>query len=94
MPKSMKRCADLAHAISKGDMTGRLQIERKDELELLSESLNTMTANLHGMIGGIAGGVNTLTCSSTELAAISQSMSVGAEQPSQNRAGWRLRRNR
>ncbi|MGL1930509.1 MAG: methyl-accepting chemotaxis protein [Desulfotalea sp.] len=77
------KSAELALAISKGDLTQQLDIDQKDEVGQLSASLNSMSKALRAMFIEISGGVNTLTSSSVELSSISSEMSSGAEETSQ-----------
>jgi methyl-accepting chemotaxis protein len=65
-----------------GDLTKRLPVNTADEIGQLSQRFNDFMEKLHTMICDIAKGVNTLSSSSTELSAISQQMSAGAEQTS------------
>jgi methyl-accepting chemotaxis protein len=71
---------DLAQG--EGDLTTRLPVLSKDEIGRLSERFNDFMDKLHTMIKDINRGVGTLSSSSTELSAISQQMSVSAEQTS------------
>lgn len=65
-----------------GDLTTRLPVGSKDEIGQLSQRFNDFMEKLRTMISDIAKGVDTLSSSSTELSAISQQMSAGAEQTS------------
>ncbi len=71
-----------AEAMSRGDLSQKLDIDQKDEIGVLVGALNVMAANLREMFENIAGGIETLTTSSTELSAVSRQMSSGAEQTS------------
>ncbi len=73
---------DFATKMSDGDLTQSLILDQKDEVGILAKTLNSMGSNLRQMFKDIAGGVETLSSSSTELSAISQQMSSGAEQTS------------
>jgi len=72
--------ADFAETMATGDLSKTLDIKRSDEVGKLMESLNNMTAKLSGMIKEITSGVDTLSTSSTDLAAISEQMTQGATQ--------------
>lgn len=67
-----------AKKISEGNFTETLDMNREDELGILSKSLNIMAANLRQMIGQIVQGVETISSSSTELSVISRQMSASA----------------
>ena len=71
---------DLAQG--EGDLTTRLPVVTNDEIGLLAQRFNEFMEKLHSMIRDITKGVETLSSSSTELSAISQQMSAGAEQTS------------
>ncbi|MCG8636937.1 MAG: methyl-accepting chemotaxis protein, partial [Desulfobacterales bacterium] len=66
-----------------GDLTKRLEVRGKDEVGVLSLAFNTFIDKLQAMISDITQGVDTLSSSSTELAAISDQMSSGAGQTSE-----------
>ena len=65
-----------------GDLTKRLRVRGRDEIGVLSGAFNTFIEKLHAMISDITQGVDTLSSSSTELAAISDRMSESAGQTS------------
>ena len=69
-----------AKAIAHGDLTQELDIDQKDEIGILADSLNTMCANLKQMFMDITTGTHTLTSSSTELSAISDQIAANSEQ--------------
>lgn len=73
---------DLARAMAAGDFTQKLNIDRKDEIGALSNALNLMVNDLGAMVKDITMGVGTLASASTELVAISQQMTQGADQTS------------
>ena len=64
-------------AEGEGDLTMRLQVASQDEVGQLSKWFNVFIEKLQGLIKDITGGVDTLSSSSTELAAISEQMSQG-----------------
>ncbi len=65
-----------------GDLTKRLTVGGKDEVGILSESFNSFIDKLQTMISDIVKGVETLSSSSTELAAIADEMTAGVAQTS------------
>jgi len=73
----------LAEVMATGDFSQSLDIRQNDEVGKLIDSLNNLTSNLGGMLKEISGGVETLTSSSTDLAAISEQMSQGAGETSE-----------
>ncbi|WP_163337806.1 methyl-accepting chemotaxis protein [Desulfopila sp. IMCC35008] len=80
--KPVTQAVDLANAIAEGNMTKNLDISSKDEIGLLSSSLNKISSDLGGMIREIVTGVNTLSSSSTSLSAIASQLSSGAGEAS------------
>ena len=78
--RPIKMGVSFAKAMSEGDLTQTLDIERSDEIGILAGSLNQMAANLREMFQDVVAGIETLTSSSTELSAISSQMAAGSEQ--------------
>jgi HAMP domain-containing protein len=64
------------NAIASSDLSGTMLNEellaRQDELGELAVASKKMTENLRGLLGGITGGVHTLSASATELSAVSK----------------------
>jgi methyl-accepting chemotaxis protein len=69
-------------AKGEGDLTKRIEIASKDEIAELAGWFNTFIEKLQGIIRQIAGGVETLSTSSTELSAISEQISQGIQSAS------------
>jgi len=69
-------------AEGEGDLTMRLDVNSKDEMGELARWFNTFIEKMQKIIKDIAGNAETLSSSSTELSAISQQMTAGAEQTS------------
>ncbi|MCK5312485.1 MAG: HAMP domain-containing protein [Desulfobacteraceae bacterium] len=78
----ISRVAEFADNMAQGDFTQVLDIDQEDEIGILARSMNGMTSSLGKMFQDISNDVETLDVSSTELSAISQQMSDGAEQTS------------
>ena len=76
----------LAEAMARGDFTARLDINQKDEIGAMGKSLNSMAEQVGLMIKEIVGGVNTLSTSSTEMAAVSKQLSANAGETSDKSA--------
>ena len=74
--------ANVANQIAAGDLTYQFPTTGKP-LTGVYASMQRMTDNLKHMFKDISQGIETLTSSSTELSAVSQQMTSGAEQSSQ-----------
>jgi len=72
------KVATLAETMAKGDFTTKLDIDQKDEIGLMAISLNSMVGQLGTTIREIVGGINSLSSSSTDLAAVSRQLSASA----------------
>ena len=77
--KPLFKGVDLAKAMAAGDLTQTMDVNQKDEIGVLAQSLNDMTRNLRRMFGDIRQGVTSVDESSVQLAAISNQMSSGSE---------------
>ncbi|MFH0785404.1 MAG: methyl-accepting chemotaxis protein [Pseudomonadota bacterium] len=73
----------LAETMAKGDLTTTLDIDQKDEIGIMAKSMNTTLGQLRSMIGEIITGINTLSTSSTDLAAVSRQLSSSAQETAQ-----------
>ena len=80
--KPLAQGVDFAKAIAGGDLTKRIELERKDEVGVLAGALNTASAALNATFKELREGVTTLSSSSTELAAIANQLSDGSEETS------------
>jgi len=77
--KPLFKGVDLAKAMAAGDLTKTMDVDQKDEIGMLAQSLNDMAKNLRRMFGEIRQGVVSVDESSSQLAAISNQMTSGAE---------------
>jgi methyl-accepting chemotaxis protein len=82
----LKKGVELSQAMAEGDMTRTLEVNQKDEIGILSESLNNMATNLRRMISDVQAGVENVDDSSTQLATISDQLKTGAENTSSKSA--------
>jgi len=69
-------------AQGEGDLTMRLLVSSKDEVGELAAWFNVFIDKLQHIIRDVAGGIHTLSSSSTELSQISGQMNQGAQQAS------------
>ncbi len=72
------KTATLAETMAKGDFSTKLDIDQQDEIGLMAVSLNSMAGQLGVMIKEIVHGINNLSASSTDLAAVSRQLSASA----------------
>jgi len=77
--KPLFKGVNLAKAMAEGDLTKTMDVDQQDEIGILAQSLNEMAGNLRRMFGDISSGVVRVDESSTQLAAIANQMSTGAE---------------
>ncbi len=84
--KPLHKGVELSKAMAAGDMTRTMDVDQKDEIGVLAQSLNDMAVNLRKMITDVGSGVNSVDDSSNKLASISDDMSSGA-QDTANRSG-------
>ncbi|MEA2040053.1 MAG: methyl-accepting chemotaxis protein [Thermodesulfobacteriota bacterium] len=71
---------NFAKNISEGDFSETLDIDRKDEMGDLAQSLNAVVSRLGTIFKDMAASVNTVSASSIELSAVSRQMSSSTEQ--------------
>ncbi|MCK4910041.1 MAG: methyl-accepting chemotaxis protein, partial [Thermodesulfovibrionales bacterium] len=76
--RPLTKCVEFARAIADGDLTQRLDIDRKDEVGMLSEMLNLMAENLKEIVEGLAHSTDVLASSSEELAATIKELVSGS----------------
>jgi len=72
----------LADAIAGGDLTQRLNMDRKDEVGHMAIALDNSCKNLSGMIARIKGNADMLAGASEELSTVSAQMASSAEEMS------------
>lgn len=73
----------LTEFMAKGDLTAKLDIDQKDEIGVMAKSMNGTLGQLRAMISEIITGINTLSTSSTDLAAVSRQLSSSAHETAQ-----------
>lgn len=77
--KPLSKGVELSRAMADGDMTKTMDVDQKDEIGILAQSLNDMAKSLRNMITDINGGIDNVDNSSNQLASISDRLSSGAE---------------
>ncbi|MEL7472880.1 MAG: methyl-accepting chemotaxis protein, partial [Planctomycetota bacterium] len=67
-------------ATGDGDLTKRLEVDRKDELGALAGWIDQFIQNLHGMVVEVKDSTNQVASASTEIAASSEELAAGMRQ--------------
>ncbi len=75
----VRKTAAFAETMANGDFTTKLDVNQGDEIGLMAGSLNVMVVQLGSMIKEIISGVNSLSLSSSDLAAVSKQLSSAAK---------------
>ncbi|OIQ50777.1 Methyl-accepting chemotaxis protein III [Pseudodesulfovibrio hydrargyri] len=78
MAAVMKRAAGVAEALSGGDFTVRLDVDRKDEIGQLAQAIGAMIEKLRSIVFEVQDSASNVASISEELAGSSQTMSQGA----------------
>jgi len=86
LKKSMNYAVEITKRVAGGDLTQEINVTGKDEIGTLLSAMKGMVTNLNSMFLDITKGIETLSASSTELAAISQQMATSAEESSSKSA--------
>jgi methyl-accepting chemotaxis protein len=73
---------DFTRMMAEGDFSTNLDIDQKDEMGDLAKALNEMLQKVNAMIREIAGGVDTVSSSSTELSSVSDHLAENAQKTS------------
>jgi methyl-accepting chemotaxis protein len=71
---------DFAQSISKGDLTARLNIDRKDEIGDLASNLQHMSEMMRQTIAAVTAAADNMANASMELSSTSQNVSQGASE--------------
>ncbi len=74
------RGIQVAHLIAEGDLTQKLDIDRKDEIGILAEALNKVSMNLRSIIGHLVENSSLIEESSLRLLESANEISDGAKQ--------------
>lgn len=63
--------------VASGDLTHNLEVNRRDELGQLQQSMQRMTVALRGLVSGISDGVTQIASAAEELSAVTEQTSAG-----------------
>ena len=75
----VRKTAAFAEAMANGDFTTKLDVQQGDEIGLMAQSLNVMVGQLGSMIRDIVHGIDSLSHSFSDLAAVSKQLSSSAK---------------
>ncbi|RJP32801.1 MAG: methyl-accepting chemotaxis protein [Candidatus Omnitrophota bacterium] len=76
--KPLQLGVQFAQAVAGGDLTQRIELNQKDEIGILADALNEMSANLNEVMSGIHAAAEQVAASAEELSASSQNLANGA----------------
>ena len=77
--KPLGRAVEYASIVASGDFTRRLSVDRKDEIGVLTGTLDEMVDRLQGMISQIRAAADQTASSSEEISASAQQLASGAQ---------------
>ena len=78
--KALNEGVEFASRISSGDLKTTLDINQKDEIGLLSTSLNKMVEKLREIVSNINAGANNIASASLQVSSATQQLSQGASE--------------
>jgi len=78
--RPLQKVVDMVEEISNGDLTQTTDINRKDEIGILANSMNAMVVNLRNMMQGVLHTSEQLAASSEELTASAEETSRATEE--------------
>jgi methyl-accepting chemotaxis protein len=76
------RCVAALDRIGRGDLTTRIEVESRDEIGRLSQTLNQTASAVSGMVGKVHNSSDLLASASDRLSAVSAQLSASAEEAS------------
>jgi len=76
--KPIFKAVDLAQKIAGGDLSSKIEVNRKDELGMLQESLSTMQGKLTKMVYELQTASNSIASASQQINSTAQQLSSGA----------------
>jgi methyl-accepting chemotaxis protein len=77
--RNIGKCVGFAEEISRGNLSGSLEIKSKDETGALARSLNHMNRQLRQLVSNVAQTVSTVSGSAQQLSAVSSQLTTGAD---------------
>lgn len=82
--KPLQMGVQFAELVAEGDLTQTIELNQKDEIGVLANALNAMSANLHNVMNQIQQSAEQVAASSEELSASSQNMANSATEQAAN----------
>ena len=76
----LRRAVAVANAVAQGDLTTRIEVERRDETGELMIALQTMNANLNALVTRVRSGADTIATVAVEVATGNHDLSARTEQ--------------
>ncbi|KGF79523.1 membrane protein [Massilia sp. JS1662] len=76
----LRRAVTVANAVAQGDLTTRIEVERRDETGELMIALQTMNANLNALVTRVRSGADTIATAAVEVATGNHDLSARTEQ--------------
>ncbi|UFS70819.1 methyl-accepting chemotaxis protein [Geomonas sp. RF6] len=74
----LRKGVEFSEAISEGDLTGQLELCRKDEVGQLAEAMNTMVRRLKEIVSDVSTAAENVAAGSEELSSSADTLSQGA----------------
>ncbi len=78
----MSKSVGVMGSMADGDLTGRLKMERGDEVGIMAKAMDSFSDKLSGIIGQIRGSAEQLMAATEEVSSASQQIADGAQQQS------------
>ncbi len=80
LTKPLNRLVEQANLIAEGDLSGKIEITRNDEIGLVANSFNQMIGKLKEIISIVIESTNNLTAGTNQIATSSQQIAQGASE--------------
>ena len=80
LSRSMARAVEVAHAVAKGDLSQRIDVDGKDEVALLMKALADMSQSLVSVVSSVRQGSEAVATASAEIAQGNNDLSARTEQ--------------
>ncbi len=80
LAQAINKGVDFAQRVAEGDLTATIDIEQKDEVGILANSLNSMIIKLREIVEGVELSADNIASASLEMSSSSQQMSQGASE--------------